>query len=506
MWQAGIGSGAGAAVGELGRSSILDLLAPLDYPRQALYNLVRGPSRLLSGEGDWSDVLGMVPGLVGALSLPFTGGLGAAAIGGLTQGLGKATGMEAFSAATPADLVESVGGDRGSLLQTLLAGIATDPLTYAGGFQGARMGRGTPAGVNPGPAMHDMAGFHSPAMSGITSPPPRVPVGDEYLELLSRERPVNPTHLGPVELPGAHGPMTPFQQTMDAAELAKIEARGLDEQFAARQAARDRMVELPGKQALLDDFDKGWIDEQLEKYVANYGQRRVARDALLDLEGLANAETATPNEILRMHAAAQGEGRLLDRQSALLQYLDASPKEFLGPRLANAEGAQWMMLADRLAETGQVDPQLLRELSRGFGLSSAADEMATFGKFPQPGIRNAAANAQETFAEQLYPMLEEMLGATGGPLLERASAIPLRSPEALRLGMTDRRTRAALLDFLQDFMPRQAPRPRVPPPWSNEALGYSPAVDALDEIDDALDAFLQRGNPPGNLNMWGADL
>jgi hypothetical protein len=118
--------------------SMSSMLAPLDYPRQALYNLGRSAHRGFSGEGSMDDLVSALPGALGVASLaaaPFTGGLTlpfAMAMAGGAQGVGKALGDERYDAATPADLVEHLGGDRDNPLTTTLAQLATDPLTYAG--------------------------------------------------------------------------------------------------------------------------------------------------------------------------------------------------------------------------------------------------------------------------------------------------------------------------------------------------------------------------------------
>jgi hypothetical protein len=109
----------------------------LDYPRQALYNAVEGVS-----EGDWKKA---APGLIGAgVAAPLIAtGVGAplgilagSAAGGLAQGL---FGQEAR---TPNDLVKSLGVDpdtSGGQIASFATHVATDPLTYAGIGQAAKM-------------------------------------------------------------------------------------------------------------------------------------------------------------------------------------------------------------------------------------------------------------------------------------------------------------------------------------------------------------------------------
>lgn len=137
----GIGAGTlggGAALHGAGLGSVLE---PLDYPRQALYNLFASPYRALE-TGDASHLLGALPGLAGA-GLGFAvggpvGALAGSAFGGLLQGAGNATGREQFSAPSVSDLT---GTD--DFLTNTAVGMATDPLSYAG--LGATWGAGAKA-------------------------------------------------------------------------------------------------------------------------------------------------------------------------------------------------------------------------------------------------------------------------------------------------------------------------------------------------------------------------
>lgn len=114
-----------------------ELLAPLDYPRQALANLGRSAYRGLSGEGSWEDVLSALPGALGvaggaALGGPLGAILTGSLIGGAAQGLGRLSGHRAFEAPTTGELVGQLGGDPESTVHTMGLGLATDPLSYAG--------------------------------------------------------------------------------------------------------------------------------------------------------------------------------------------------------------------------------------------------------------------------------------------------------------------------------------------------------------------------------------
>lgn len=143
MLPSAAGAGIGGAAGRSG--SLWDLLAPLDYPRQSLWNL---PASL--GKG---DIMGALPGLLGGaagLGLAATGAglplalLGGSLVGGLGQGIGRSTGSESFDAPTPGHLVEALGMDPeslGGMATGFGLGIAGDPLTWAGGFGGRRAGQ-----------------------------------------------------------------------------------------------------------------------------------------------------------------------------------------------------------------------------------------------------------------------------------------------------------------------------------------------------------------------------
>jgi hypothetical protein len=203
------------------------LLEPLDYPRQALYNVFDRGHKLLSGEGDVGDnLLGMLPGIagLGAGALAATGvGIPAAllygsVVGGLGQGAGKALDtrrdneaavrgdvapQHRFDAARPEDLIEQLGGDRDSWLQSTLAGMATDPLTFAGGIgggaRGAKVGAelGASAGAKYGGRLEAIANHMGPMypggaeklremVSGISHPGLQEQIGKRVEDVLAR--------------------------------------------------------------------------------------------------------------------------------------------------------------------------------------------------------------------------------------------------------------------------------------------------------------------------------
>lgn len=236
---AGAGAGAGGALGRAG--SLLDLLKPLDYPREAAYNLVRGIGRGLSGEGTWDDLLGAVPGAAGLLGGALIGGpfgaLAGAGIAGGLQGLGHlaVTGSPAFEANTPADLVENMGGDRDSVLQTIAAGVATDPLTYVGGFGGAHGGAKAGAGVA---GMLDAAEAARPALAM-----------DEVPRVLEQVRPY-------MDVPG--GELRRFGESAIklGVPMEEVEGAALAGRTARNQDLANQILQSPGNQAQNELIDR----------------------------------------------------------------------------------------------------------------------------------------------------------------------------------------------------------------------------------------------------------
>lgn len=111
------------------------LLAPLDYPRQAAYNLVRGGSRFLTGKGTAEDAAAMAPGGMGAL-LAALAGPGAGVLGaGAAQGLGMAAAPDTFGASSVADLMQYATGEAPedqSWAGNLLMHTITDPAMLYG--------------------------------------------------------------------------------------------------------------------------------------------------------------------------------------------------------------------------------------------------------------------------------------------------------------------------------------------------------------------------------------
>jgi len=161
------GGTAGAAGGGL-LGALGSILEPLDYPRQALWNLVRAAGRAITGEGEWSDALRAAPGalggaLAGGLAATGVGAplgiLAGSALGGLSQGIGKAADSETFQAPEVKDLT---GTD--DFLTNALVGGALDPMTYAGGIGGAA--RGAKAGREFGQGLEAAAAWRGPRYTG----------------------------------------------------------------------------------------------------------------------------------------------------------------------------------------------------------------------------------------------------------------------------------------------------------------------------------------------------
>lgn len=127
----GLGAGTLATGAALHGAGLGQVLEPLDYPRQALWNLARSPIKAME-TGDVSHLLGAIPGAAGAVAGGLLGGpvgvLAGSLLGGALQGVGKASGREEFNAPT----VEDVTGTD-AFLPNLAVGMIGDPLTYAGG-------------------------------------------------------------------------------------------------------------------------------------------------------------------------------------------------------------------------------------------------------------------------------------------------------------------------------------------------------------------------------------
>jgi hypothetical protein len=134
---------------------LLKLLEPLDWSRQASWNLGRGASDLM--EGNAPSLKDVLPGLLGA---GLTGGLATTGVGIPASILlgsllaGANQWVYGNAAATPASVIQKIGIDPEST-EGMLGGVGlaalTDPLTFGAtgaGIQGIKRlarGRSTPA-------------------------------------------------------------------------------------------------------------------------------------------------------------------------------------------------------------------------------------------------------------------------------------------------------------------------------------------------------------------------
>ncbi len=137
---------AGAAPGLLGRLS--SLLEPLDYPRQALANLVGG-----AGSLNWES---MLPGALGLAAGGVTAAAGMAPlapligslVGGAAQGFGLSSDPETYRAPTPGE-VSTAMGLADHPITNFAVGAMTDPMMLGGMGLGGLLGeaKGTATGL-----------------------------------------------------------------------------------------------------------------------------------------------------------------------------------------------------------------------------------------------------------------------------------------------------------------------------------------------------------------------
>lgn len=189
----------GTALGTVGK-----VLSPLDYPRQALSNLADKGGKILSGDGSWDDALGMIPGVLGAglagglmatgVGAPL-GILAGSALGGLAQGVGQGINEKKFRARSTDEIAQGMGIDTeefGGKVASFGLGMATDPLTYAGGlggllpkgWKGAKAIKGNPLA----PATQ--------AETRLAAPVARVEVPE-----IQAARPIEGSPLAPAQMP-----------------------------------------------------------------------------------------------------------------------------------------------------------------------------------------------------------------------------------------------------------------------------------------------------------------
>ena len=124
---AGATVGGGAAVHGAGLG---DIFTPLDAPRRALDNAIASPFRAMK-TGDYSKLLGAIPGIAGGALAGSIGGpigiLAGSLLGGFGQILGESTGSEIFNAPS----ISEITGTE-DFLPNFIVGSLTDPMTYAG--------------------------------------------------------------------------------------------------------------------------------------------------------------------------------------------------------------------------------------------------------------------------------------------------------------------------------------------------------------------------------------
>jgi hypothetical protein len=130
---AALGSGAGRALGSV-----------VDYPRQAVAGvLTAGPERALS----WLPAaLGLGAGGLAAmtgLAAPLAAPLGAG-VAGLSQAVLSNLAPDSFGAASTGDVLRRYGLPDNAAAE-VIASMAMDPMTWAGGFAGARPGQAASA-------------------------------------------------------------------------------------------------------------------------------------------------------------------------------------------------------------------------------------------------------------------------------------------------------------------------------------------------------------------------
>jgi hypothetical protein len=152
-----IGGAAGAGAGGI-LGGLSQLLEPLDYVRQAAWNLIKKPIDAIT-EGDPSHLAGMIPGIAGLAGTLLAGPWGGAGAAMLGQGLGKAIAPEQFKAPEVSDITGTE-----DVLPNLLVGAVTDPMTYMGGLKG--FGLGKKAGQEFGTGMEQAARQMGPGYKG----------------------------------------------------------------------------------------------------------------------------------------------------------------------------------------------------------------------------------------------------------------------------------------------------------------------------------------------------
>lgn len=308
----------------------MNLLAPLDYPRQAAANLF---AKL--GEGDF---LGAAPGLAGVAgglaASPFVGPGGGvllgSLLGGALQGGGLALDEGRFAAPTTGDVVEGLGGDREDFLQNAAAQLATDPLAYGGLFHGAKLGAQAlrPVGA---PTFRPTSTTLPGGLKGGS--------GVSYSDLVTKaERALPAAGIDPAAL-AMEGRM-PFPgpgARMTGPEAMRAGAQEMPALPAAAPSARDRMLAA----------GEGMSGEHLASLE---DQRRAALAAARDLEQDLAGGAFPQNPLLARLGVYGGLGEA--EEAALLA--GASPSMNIQDMARYGSVVNDAMAAKRLGEAGML--------------------------------------------------------------------------------------------------------------------------------------------------------
>jgi hypothetical protein len=350
------------------------LLAPFDYPRQAVANLGRGLGRAFSGEATADDYLGMLPGAIGgAAGLAGLGPIGMAIAASLGQGVGKATGMEAFNAPTTQDVLAGIGGDPDSMLQNIGAQLATDPLTYAGAAAplfGGRMG--------------------ARKIGGFLLPEAPMPTANQGFM--------------PPKLPGAMGRPVPGMQGMleiDAAAMAK------QEELA-------RILGMPPQQ--MTGARSPFMPPEIEAMMGQYGDM-IADNAPFH-ERLGLAEELPP--LLRANYGATGDvpPQFMGNMNRMASELDAG--HVLMPRDAGFDDSIGVLGGPEPFNVGMRSGLTSRALSPH--LAGGPAELAGPGSVGDRAYQMMGYGTSPMAPEAVNPLLDE-LANTAGMQLNRDYAL-----------------------------------------------------------------------------------
>lgn len=490
---AGVGAPVGAAPGIMGRLS--ELLAPLDLPRQSLWNAFAAPVRAAE-TGDWSQLLGAIPGAAGAILGGAVGGplgvLAGSALGGTLQGAGNMTENPAFQAPTVQDLT---GTD--DFWTNLLVGAVTDPLTYAGLGHGWRTGANTGArvGRTVGENLEAAANFRGPnypgglekvveagadwqAMKYLDDPRllGEMPPGSQYLGSgaqtdaflrppdagggvlsFTKRSPDFERTYGVSQGP-AGGPVLPRADTPILNQAVRSAPIG-----TVRAEVSPRMI--PG-QTLLDNIpDDLTPTGEWEQMAAMLGQKASGLQDDLLAQGMKTIDLYNPRYGVNagnLGIGAGGKWQVLDPGSIHPLDLTGNPIprvpempmqeptmiQNLLLRLLGSDKAVRAEIAERLARAGtapQLDDTLLRALQAG-------DEVALSPTIPRARLSSSGIEAVEGVGSSLGSLDPlEMLSTMRPPVVQRAG--PPVGPTQ-RFAATD----PVLNDIAQAIAARQGQR------------------------------------------------